>query len=104
MVFHCPDSGSILRNDSVAGSRTALVVAAAARLITPPPMFCGLVVPRLAARVGVSISALLTIAGVQSGRSCTSSADEPDTVVGASVRPGGMDTRVQQRHKRVGAT
>src|SRR2546430_7160606 len=26
MVFDCPDSGSILRNDSVAGSRTALVV------------------------------------------------------------------------------
>src|SRR5712691_1581403 len=87
MVFDCPDSGSILRNDSVAGSRTALVVVAAARLITPPPMFCGLVVPRLAARVAVSTSALLTIAGVQSGCSCRNSADEPATCGVAMLVP-----------------
>src|SRR6266849_986515 len=43
MVFDCPDPGSILRKDSVAGSSTALVAVAAARLITPAPMFCGLV-------------------------------------------------------------
>src|SRR5437667_12862986 len=94
MVFDCPDSGSILRNDSVAGSRTALVVAAAARLITPPPMFCGLVVPRLAARVAVSIGALLTLAGVQSGCSCTSSADEPATCRLALLVPWKMARRL----------
>src|SRR6266568_3838938 len=87
MVFDCPDSGSILRNDSVAGSRTALVVVAAARLITPPPMFIGLVVRRLAARVAVSTSALLTIAGVQSGCSCRNSADEPATCGVAMLVP-----------------
>src|SRR5258708_11113627 len=94
MVFDCPDSGSILRNDSVAGSRTALVVVAAARLITPPPMFCGLVVPRLAARVAVSTSALLTIAGVQSGCSCASSADEPATCGVAMLVPWNMAKRL----------
>src|SRR2546422_710906 len=94
MVFDCPDSGSILRNDSVAGSRTALVDVAAARLITPPPMFCGLVVPRLAARVAVSTSALLTIAGVQSGCSCTSSADEPATCGVAMLVPWNMAKRL----------
>src|SRR5207245_235951 len=84
------DSGSILRNDSVAGSRTALVVVAAARLITPPPMFCGLVVPRLASRVAVSTSALLIIAGVQSGCSCRNSADEPATCGVAMLVPWNM--------------
>src|SRR6266699_514518 len=87
MVFDCPDSGSILRNDSVAGSSTAVVAVAAARLITPPPMFCGLVVPRLAAWVAVSTSALLIIAGVQSGCSCRNSADEPATCGVAMLVP-----------------
>src|SRR5216684_769169 len=87
IVFDCPDSGSILRKDSVAGSSTALVAVAAARLITPPPMFCGLVVPSRASRVAVSTSALLTIAGVQSGCSCTSSADEPATCGVAMLVP-----------------
>src|SRR2546425_9644087 len=94
MVFDCPDSGSILRNDSVAGSRTAWVDVAAARLITPPPMFCGLVVPRLAARVAVSTSALLTIAGVQSGWSRTGSAAEPATCGVAMLVPWNMAKRL----------
>src|SRR5258708_38170355 len=90
MVFDCPDSGSILRNDNVAGSRTALVVVAAARLMTPPPMFCGLVVRRLAARVAVSTSALLIIAGGQSGCSCRNRADEPPTCGVAMPVPWNM--------------
>src|SRR3989475_2744135 len=94
MVFDCPDSGSSWGNDGVAGSRPALVVVAAARLITPPPMFCGLVVPRLAARVALSTSALLTIAGVQSGWSCTSSADEPATCGVAMLVPWNMAKRL----------
>src|SRR5947208_503994 len=62
MVLDFPVPGSILRNDSVAGSSVAETLVAAARFRTPPPMFIGLVVPRLAARVAVSTSALLIIA------------------------------------------
>ena len=79
-----------MRNDSVAGSRTAAVDVAAARLMTPPPMFCGFVVPRFVSRLAVSTSALLTIAGVQSGWSCTSSADEPATCGVAMLVPWNM--------------
>src|SRR5947208_3975990 len=94
MVLDFPVPGSILRNDSVAGSSVAETLVAAARFRTPPPMFIGLVVPRLAARVAVSTSALLIIAGVQSGCSCRSSADEPATCGVAMLVPWNMAKRL----------
>src|SRR6267143_7044323 len=90
MVLDFPVPGSILRNDSVAGSSVAETLVAAARFRTPPPMFIGLVVPRLAARIAVSTSALLTIAGVQSGCSCRNRADEPATCGVAMLVPWNM--------------
>jgi len=90
MVFDCPDSGSILRKDSVAGSSTAAVDDAAARLMTPPPMFCGFVVRSRASRVAVPTSAPFTCAGVQSGCSCRSSADDPATCGVAMLVPWNM--------------
>src|SRR5947208_9151682 len=94
MVLDFPVPGSLLRNDSVAGSSVAETLVAAARFRTPPPMFIGLVVPRLAARVAVSTSALLIIAGVQSGCSCRSSADEPATCGVAMLVPWNMAKRL----------
>src|SRR5713101_6666558 len=87
MVLDFPVPGSILRNDSIAGSSVAETLVAAARFRTPPPMFIGLVVRRLAAWVAVSTSALLIIAGVQSGCSCRNNADEPATCGVAMLVP-----------------
>ena len=79
IVFDRPDSGSILRNESTDGLSDAVTVVAAARFTIPPPRFCGFDVPSAAGRAADVTSALFTMAGVQSGCSCSSSAAEPAT-------------------------